>query len=71
MRLLWLHELLTWGLLVERRFEPFFRRAWNTLFRNASRGGAAMGDQPVAPRREARSGRGDGSSPMRSGTSRR
>ena len=35
MRLLWLHELLTWGLLVERRFEPFFRRAFNTLFRNA------------------------------------
>ncbi|HET9638423.1 MAG TPA: catalase family protein [Allosphingosinicella sp.] len=35
MRLLWLHELLTWGLLLERRFEPFFRRAFNTLFRNA------------------------------------
>ncbi|MEA3033654.1 MAG: hypothetical protein QOH86_1670, partial [Sphingomonadales bacterium] len=30
-----LHDLLTWGLLVERRFEPFFRRAWNALFRNA------------------------------------
>lgn len=35
MRLLWLHALLTWGLLVERRFEPFFRRGWNRLFRNA------------------------------------
>lgn len=33
MRLRWLHELLVFLLHVERRFEPFFRRALNALLR--------------------------------------